>query len=451
MGGAEAVAARRDDLLDLRLLMNLIGLQRDGGIILWNIPYSARGGNLEFRPGPEKPACTPPCIEAVAAIRHLPARSGQFPPCQTTVRLTYAPCRTIVPIVQEQLGQRFYIRRANSNLPRLSRREQHSHTQIGGLLDAVRRRSGCSSGLAFHGRATGGLAPPAAVVIQLTVGHEPCSHPARCRRLRRRHRAGRESLGGVASSQLTTAPGRTSRPVAFFQPCKSIPAPRRSSLEQSRNTKGPRKGFAGLSGLFASVGCTRHWSCVVQVILLGRTRRKRPIQAAATCSHASPAIVGVGKQRPFRDWLAESGADARWVFCQEVARTTSGVVRVGDSPCGWTGLCDFRHSPIAGAAARAEAALVAQGGAASSTCLRRAGTVPPHADTTTEANQHGQGRAHEERSSHYVGSFISDSGGAKVGRRASPIPPCQGRGERPGVISLGRGAAAIASQRTMAL
>ena len=27
---------------------------------------------------------------------------------------------------------------------------------------------GCSSGLAFHGRATGGLAPPAAVVIQLT-------------------------------------------------------------------------------------------------------------------------------------------------------------------------------------------------------------------------------------------------------------------------------------------
>ena len=89
--------------------------------------------------------------------------------------------------------------------------------------DPKRRR--CSSGLAFHGRATGGLAPPGAVVIQLTVGHEPCSRPARCRRRRRRHRAGRESIGGVASSQLTTAPGGASPPVASFQPCKFAAAP----------------------------------------------------------------------------------------------------------------------------------------------------------------------------------------------------------------------------------
>ena len=99
---------------------------------------------------------------------------------------------------------------------------------------------GCTNGLAFHGRATGGLAPPGAVVIQLTVCHEPCSHPARCRR-RRRHRAGRESIGGVASSQLTTAPGRASRPVAFFQPCKFVPAPQPIPEEPP-----PLGSFAGL-------------------------------------------------------------------------------------------------------------------------------------------------------------------------------------------------------------
>ena len=84
--------------------------------------------------------------------------------------------------------------------------------------------AGCSSGLTSHGRATGRLARSGAVVIQPTVGHEPCSRPARCR-LRRRHRAGRESIGGVASSQVTTAPGRASRPVALFQPRKSAAAP----------------------------------------------------------------------------------------------------------------------------------------------------------------------------------------------------------------------------------
>ncbi len=71
------------------------------------------------------------------------------------------------------------------------------------------RTPGYSSGLPFHATATGGLAPPGAVVIQLTVEHEPCSHPAR-------RRAGRDWIGGVTSSQLTTAPGRASRPVAFF-------------------------------------------------------------------------------------------------------------------------------------------------------------------------------------------------------------------------------------------
>ncbi len=37
--------------------------------------------------------------------------------CWATGRLKYTQCRTIVPIVWEQLGQLFYIRQVSSNLP----------------------------------------------------------------------------------------------------------------------------------------------------------------------------------------------------------------------------------------------------------------------------------------------------------------------------------------------
>jgi len=153
-----------------------------------------------------------------------------------------------------------------------------------------------------------------------------------------------------------------------------------------RNVKGPRENLAGPTHLLVDSACTplpyRREGPVFRLRLRGR------LLCDAHEESGAPIL---------------SGADARRVLGQEVARATGGVVRVSHGPSRRAGLCDFRHSPAAETAGRAQ----------SCTGMRRAGTAPPHAGTTTEANQHGQGRAHEERSSHQVGSFLLTQAASK--------------------------------------
>ena len=63
-------------------------------------------------------------------------------------------------------------------------------------------------------KATGGLAPPGAVVSWLLATAPIHSRPAR-RRLRRRHRAGREHGLGPTVSWMTMAPGWARPPVTL--------------------------------------------------------------------------------------------------------------------------------------------------------------------------------------------------------------------------------------------